>query len=89
MSVVLRFVDKHGCVQERFFDLIHVSDTCSLTLKTEISSVLSRHNLDVQNLRGQGYDGASNMHGHLHGPKTLVQNENPTVFYIHCFAHQL
>ncbi|QHN84741.1 Zinc finger MYM-type protein [Arachis hypogaea] len=61
MSVVLRFVDKHGCVQERFFDLIHVSDTCSLTLKTEISSVLSRHNLDVQNLRGQGYDGASNM----------------------------
>ncbi|XP_025678039.1 uncharacterized protein [Arachis hypogaea] len=27
MSIVLRFVDKHGCVQERFFDLIHVSDT--------------------------------------------------------------
>ncbi|XP_072088033.1 uncharacterized protein [Arachis hypogaea] len=57
MSVVLGFVDKHICVQERFFDLIHVSDTCSLTLKTEISSVLSHHNLDVQNLRGQGYDG--------------------------------
>ncbi|XP_057729971.1 uncharacterized protein LOC130945257 [Arachis stenosperma] len=52
MAVVLRFVDKHGCIQERFFDLIHVFDTCFLTLKTEISSVLSRHNLDVQNLRG-------------------------------------
>ncbi|XP_025637904.1 uncharacterized protein [Arachis hypogaea] len=62
MSVVLRFVDKHGCVQERFFDIIHVSNTCSLTLKIEISSVLSCHNLDVQKLRGQGYDGASNMH---------------------------
>ncbi|XP_072066433.1 uncharacterized protein [Arachis hypogaea] len=54
MSVVLRFVDKHGCVQERFFDLIHISDTCSLILKTEISSVLSRYNLDIQNFRGQG-----------------------------------
>ncbi|XP_020973057.1 zinc finger MYM-type protein 1-like [Arachis ipaensis] len=73
MSVVLRFVDKHGCVQERFFDLIHVSDTCSLTLKTEISLVLSRYNLDVQNLRGQGYDGAN----------------CPFAYYIHCLAHQL
>ncbi|XP_057734601.1 uncharacterized protein LOC130950057 [Arachis stenosperma] len=66
MSVVLRFVNKHGCVQERFFDLIHVSDTCSLTLKTEISSVLSRHNLDVQNLRGQGYDGATKKVCYVH-----------------------
>nr|XP_029150153.1 inositol oxygenase 4-like [Arachis hypogaea] len=53
MSVVLRFIDKHDCVKERFFDLIHVSDTCSLTLKTEISSVLFHHNLDVQTLWGQ------------------------------------
>ncbi|XP_016177983.1 zinc finger MYM-type protein 1-like [Arachis ipaensis] len=77
MSVVLRFVDKHGCVQERFFDLIHVSDTCSLTLKTEISSVLSRHNLDVQNLRGQGYDGATKEVCYVHqlfSKLTLIVN---------------
>ncbi|XP_025628279.1 uncharacterized protein [Arachis hypogaea] len=89
MSVVLRFVDKHGCVQERFFDLIHVSDTCSLTLKTEISSVLSRHNLDVQNLRGQGYDGASNMRGEWNGLQALFLKDCPFAYYIHCLAHQL
>ena len=61
MVVVLRFVDKYGCVQERIFDLIHVSDTCSLILKNEISCVLSCHNLDIHNLRGQGHDGVSNM----------------------------
>ncbi|XP_015961674.1 uncharacterized protein LOC107485624 [Arachis duranensis] len=89
MSVVLRFVDKHGCVQERFFDLIHVSDTCSLTLKTEISSVLSRHNLDVQNLRGQGYDRASNMRGEWNGLQALFLKDCPFAYYIHCLAHRL
>ncbi|XP_025628147.1 uncharacterized protein [Arachis hypogaea] len=89
MSVVLRFVDKHGCVQERFFDLIHVSDTCSLTLKTKISSVLSRHNLDVQNLRGQGYDGTSNMRGEWNGLQALFLKDCPFAYYIHCLAHRL
>ncbi|XP_020967615.1 zinc finger MYM-type protein 1-like [Arachis ipaensis] len=89
MSVVLRFVDKHGCVQERFFDPIHISDTCSLTLKTEISSVLSRHNLDVQNLRGQGYDGASNMRGEWNGLQALFMKDCPFAYYIHCLAHRL
>ncbi|XP_015948563.1 uncharacterized protein LOC107473499 [Arachis duranensis] len=88
MYVVLRFVDKHGCVQERFFDLIHVSDTCSLTLKTEISSVLSRHNLDVQNLRGQGYDGASNMRGEWR-LQALFLKDCLFAYYIHCLAHRL
>ncbi|XP_072052134.1 uncharacterized protein [Arachis hypogaea] len=77
MSMVQRFVDKHDCVQERFFDLIHVSDTCSLTLKTEISSVLSRHNLNVQNLRKQGYDGTTKEVCYVHqffSKLTLIVN---------------
>ncbi|XP_016199761.1 uncharacterized protein LOC107640775 [Arachis ipaensis] len=77
MSVVLRFVDKHGWVQERFFDLIHVSDICSLTLKTEISSVLSRHNLDVQNLRGQALVSAAKEVCYVHqffSKLTLIVN---------------
>jgi len=45
-------MDKDGHVQERFFDLIHVADTSSLTLKKEISIVLSCHCLDIQNLCG-------------------------------------
>jgi hypothetical protein len=61
MAVVLRFVDKDGFVRERFFGVVHVSDTVALTLKKEIYSLLSRYNLDIQNIRGQGYDGVSNM----------------------------
>ncbi|XP_042400880.1 zinc finger MYM-type protein 1-like [Zingiber officinale] len=61
MSIVLRFVDTNGFIQERFFELVHVCDTAALTLKNTIYSTLAHYNLDVQNIRGQGYDGASNM----------------------------
>jgi hypothetical protein len=58
MSIVFRFVDNDDIVQERFFDLIHVKNTKALTLKKESSYVFSSYGSDVQNLRGQGYDGA-------------------------------
>ncbi|KAK9987174.1 hypothetical protein SO802_032125 [Lithocarpus litseifolius] len=61
MAMVFRYVDAEGFVKERFFVLIHVVDTAALTLKNGIYSLLSQHCLDVQNIRGQGYDGPSNM----------------------------
>jgi hypothetical protein len=42
----------------------------------------------MSRLRGQGYDGASNMRGELNVLKKLVLDENPHAFYVHCFAHQ-
>ncbi|PWZ39807.1 hypothetical protein Zm00014a_003413 [Zea mays] len=38
---------------------------------------------------GQGYDGASNMKGDIKGLKTLILQESPSAYYIHCFAHQV
>ena len=89
MAVVIRFVDKEGFVRERFLDLVHVHDTNSATLKQEICSILSAHNLDVQNIRGQGYDGASNMRGEWNGLQAKFMEECPYAYYVHCFAHQL
>ena len=77
MSIVLRFVDKNGYVQERFFGLVHVKDTTASTLKEAIFSILSRHNLDFHNIRGQGYDGASNMRGEWNGLQALISTECP------------
>ncbi|KAM6586353.1 hypothetical protein CsatA_008958 [Cannabis sativa] len=89
MSIVLRFVDKDGYVQERFFGLIHVKDTAALTLKEGIFSILSNYSLDVQSIRGQGYDGASNMRGQWNGLQALILSECPYAYYVHCFAHRL
>ncbi|KAG6698515.1 hypothetical protein I3842_08G023800 [Carya illinoinensis] len=89
MAIILRFVDVDGFIQERFFDLVHVKDTSALTLKNEISAVLSRHCLDIQNICGQGYDGTSNMCGEWNGLQALFLKDCPYAYYVHCFAHRL
>ncbi|CAM8890422.1 unnamed protein product [Rhodiola kirilowii] len=89
MTLVLRFVDRDGYIQERFFGLLHVQDTTSLTLKNGIFSMLSRYNLDIHSIRGQGYDGASNMRGEWNGLQALVSRECPYAYYVHCLAHRL
>ena len=47
MTLVIRFVDRSGFIQEQFLDIVHVKDTTTSTLKKEIFFVLSHHNLDV------------------------------------------
>ncbi|KAI3688137.1 hypothetical protein L1987_81845 [Smallanthus sonchifolius] len=61
IAVVLRYVDKLGFVKERFIGLVHVIDTTALSLKSAIDELFARHNLSLGRVRGQGYDGASNM----------------------------
>ena len=50
MAIVLRFVDIQGFVRERFFSIVHVSDTTSSTLKKEICDVLAQYNLHILNM---------------------------------------
>jgi hypothetical protein len=89
MAIILRFVNKDGFIQERFFDIIHVKDTSTSTLKDSISYILSQNGLDIQSIRGQGYDGASNMRGEWKGLQALFLNDCPYAYYVHCFAHRL
>jgi len=89
MALVLRFIDKNGFIQKQFFDIMHVKDTSAITLKNELCVVLSRHNLNVSNICGQGYDGASNMRGEWNGLQALFLTDCPYAYYVHCFAHRL
>ncbi|KAJ8768088.1 hypothetical protein K2173_021028 [Erythroxylum novogranatense] len=89
LAIVLRYVNAKGCVLERFIGIIHVSDTTSLSLKFAIDELFSKHGLSISSLRGQGYDGASNMQGAINGLKTLILKENNSAHYVHCFSHQL
>ncbi|XP_052620868.1 uncharacterized protein LOC111892149 [Lactuca sativa] len=89
MAIVLRFVDAEGIIRERFLDLVHVRDTLSLTLKTNMWRQLLHYQFDVSKIRGQGYDGASNMRGEWNGLQALVLKDCPYAYYVHCFAHRL
>ncbi|XP_057526353.1 uncharacterized protein LOC130805588 [Amaranthus tricolor] len=90
LALVLRFVNReNGSVVEHFLGILHVGDTTALSLKNTIMSLLMEHSLSPSMIRGQGYDGASNMRGEINGLKTLIMNDTPRAYYIHCFAHQL
>jgi hypothetical protein len=64
-----------------------VKDTSALIPKNGISDVLCHYRLDIQNIRGQGYDGASNMRGEWNELQALFLNDCLYVYYVHCFAH--
>ncbi|CAN0843763.1 Zinc finger MYM-type protein 1 [Linum grandiflorum] len=89
MGAVLRYVNVEGCVVERFLGISHVSDTKAVSLKMTIESMLTKYGLSISRVRGQGYDGASNMKGEINGLKTLVLEESPSAYYVHYFAHRL
>ncbi|XP_019248582.1 PREDICTED: zinc finger MYM-type protein 1-like [Nicotiana attenuata] len=87
MALALRYVDKKVQVNEPFISLVRISDTSAKSLKEAVLSLLMKHSLSPSKIRGQGYDGASNMHGKM--SKALILQETPWAYSIHCFAHQL
>ncbi|CAN6547091.1 unnamed protein product [Malus baccata var. baccata] len=89
MAVVLRYVNKKGEAIEKFLGVQHVTSTTSSSLEEAIERFFATTNLSMSKLRGQGYDGASNMKGELNGLETKILNKYPQAFYVHCFAHQL
>ncbi|XP_020684073.1 zinc finger MYM-type protein 1-like [Dendrobium catenatum] len=89
VAISMRYVDRLDQVIERFIGIKHVTSTNAVTLKAAIEDILAKHSLSIQRMRGQGYDGASNMRGEFHGLKALILKDNPQAFYVHCFAHQL
>ncbi|KAM3375091.1 zinc finger MYM-type protein 1-like [Capsicum galapagoense] len=89
MTLVLRYVNKEGKLIERFLGVVHVKDTFARSLKDAICSLLLEHNLSSSHIRGQGYDGDGNMQGEFNCLKTLIMKDTPSVYSVHCFAHQL
>ncbi|KAJ1688887.1 hypothetical protein LUZ63_013042 [Rhynchospora breviuscula] len=89
MAVLLRYVSKKGSIVERFIAVVHVKETTSISLKESLEELFCKYKLSFSRLRGQGYDGASNMRGEFNGLKALILNENSSAYYVHCFAHQL
>jgi hypothetical protein len=89
MVFVLRYVNKYGCIVERFLGIVHVTTTTAMSLKMATDELFCKHSLTTSRIHGQGYDGDSNMQGQFSGLKSLILRESSCAFYIHCFAHQL
>ena len=74
---------------EEFVDFVPVKSTTGGTLSDTILERIKLWGLDIKYLRGQGYDGASNMSGCFKGVAARILAIQPLAYYTHCSAHCL
>ena len=88
LSLVIRFVCDDQ-IREVFVDFIEVERITGQVLGKAILKWLREHGISPSDMRGQHYDGASNMSGARLGVKTVVQEAAPKAMYFYCAAHRL
>ena len=90
LSFCLRYVNDDGDICEDFLKFIHCkSGLTGKDLYNEVTEALTSFGLDLQNCRGQGYDGAGAVSGHVNGLSALILRENSKALYTHCASHRL
>ncbi|KAJ8881178.1 hypothetical protein PR048_017651 [Dryococelus australis] len=80
------------CLCVRYVDkdlFVAVNDVTGGGLATTIKDQLRSLWFNMNNMRGQGYDGAAAMKGVFRGCKAILQRDYPTGLYTHCSSHCL
>ena len=91
MSLLLRYVDSNCDIREHFIRFLHYDEGL---LGKELYSVLYKSliadlKLDVLDCRGEGYDGAGAVSGHINGLSAHFLQINYKAIYTHCHSHRL
>lgn len=86
-SLSVRWTTPSFEVREDFVGMYSPDDTKGKTIADMICDVLLRLALPLDKLRGQTYDGASNMSGVNAGAQAFVKERQPLAIYIHCGGH--
>ena len=89
LSLCLRFVDEHRNIREEFVEFLHLHRITGACISSAIKATLEKWNLPIADVRGQGYDGASNMSSDTVGVQALIREEAPLAGYMHCSGHAL
>ncbi|GJZ15530.1 zinc finger MYM-type protein 1-like protein [Tanacetum coccineum] len=92
MSLILRYVNVSSSsvrVEESFLGFLNVDDTTGQGLFDVTQAELESLDLDIDDVRGQGYDNGSNMKGKHRGVQKKFLDINPRAFYTPCGCHSL
>ena len=90
MSLVLRFVDNELNIREDFIKFLHCRwGLTGADLAAVILKALADLSLNIEDCRGQGYDGAGAVSGHINGLSAHILQLNRKAIYTHCYSHRL
>uniref|UniRef100_A0A1X7U3E0 DUF4371 domain-containing protein n=1 Tax=Amphimedon queenslandica TaxID=400682 RepID=A0A1X7U3E0_AMPQE len=87
--IVLHWVSDELLANEELIGLYEVSSIDTGSLVSVVKDTLLRLNLSFKKVRGQCYDGASNMSCARSGVAKQILDEQPKAFYTKCYGHSL
>ena len=89
-SLCVRYIDDESkSLREDFLQFVPVTDVSGKNLANVINTTLSKMGINMQYLRGQGYDGAASMSSRFRSAQAYIKEVYPQAVYIHCGAHCL
>ncbi|XP_022003733.1 zinc finger MYM-type protein 1-like [Helianthus annuus] len=92
MTIIVRYVkfsSNSVIVEESFLGFLNANDTTGKGLFDVTYAELQNLGLEIDDMRGQGYDNGANMKGSHQGVQTRFLKENPRAFYTPCGSHSL
>lgn len=89
-SLCVRYVDEDKFkICENFLMFHPLASTTGEELSNQIINNLKGLGINIEYMRGQGYDGAGAMSGKFIGTQARMLNFFPKALYVHCMSHSL
>jgi len=87
--IIIRYLTTAGEINESLIAMLAASKCDGENLTNYLLECLEKYDLDVNNIRGQCYDGCSTMTGQYKGVKSRILSINSKAYFVHCYAHRL